>query len=183
MLRTYHATGARTSELCGALVQDFMPRTRQICLGNHKRTRTQHNPTVRNIQVDEDLLEILLRNSHGKQLDEPLFTHHDGRPWNQNEVNARLRAVKALAAEHGQHVRQHITPYSCRDLYISELLMLGIEPFKVAKMAGTSLKELDRCYGHFFNHDLATAQQLLASSRKKKPAAREPAPHQRGPAA
>jgi hypothetical protein len=33
-----------------------MPRTRQICLGNHKRTRTQHNPTVRNIQVDKTLV-------------------------------------------------------------------------------------------------------------------------------
>jgi integrase len=166
MLRTYYATGARTSELCCALVRDFMPRTRQIGLGKHKRTRTQHAPAVRNIQVDDELLQILHRNSRGKQSEEPLFTHQDGRGWNQNEVNARLRAVKALAAEHAQHVRQHITPYSFRDLYISELLMLGTEPFKVAKMAGTSLKELDRTYGHFFNQDLANAQQYLARSRK-----------------
>lgn len=169
MLRAYYATGARTSELCAAQVRDFMPRTRQICLGNHKRLRTQHNPTIRNIQVDEDLLAILLRHSHGKQLSEPLFMHPNGRAWNQNEVNARLRAVKSLAADHGQHVRKDVTPYSFRDLYISELLMLGIEPFKVAKMAGTSLKELDRCYGHFFNHDLAAAQQRLNTSRNSMP--------------
>src|SRR4029079_1070635 len=110
---------------------------------------------------------ILVRNSQGKRLEEPLFTHHDGRAWNQNEIHARLRAVKALATERDQCIRQCITPYSFRDLYISELLMLGIEPFKVAKMAGTSLKELDSCYGHFFNHDLATAQQRLARSRNR----------------
>jgi hypothetical protein len=37
MLRVNYETGARTSELCLALVRDFMPRTRQICLGKHKR--------------------------------------------------------------------------------------------------------------------------------------------------
>ena len=144
-----------------------MTRTRQINLGNHKRVRTQHNPAARNIQVDEDLLEVLRRNARGKALTAPLFTHQDGRAWNQSEVNARLRAVKSVAKERGQVVRLEITPYSFRDLYISELLMLGIEPFKVAKMAGTSLKEIDRCYGHFFNHDLASAQQRLSRSRSE----------------
>lgn len=168
LMRAYHATGARTSELCLALVRDFMPRTQQVCLGKHKRVTTQHNPTVRNIQVDEDLLQVLLRNTRGKHAEDPLFAHDDGRPWNQNEVNARLRDVKALAARHKQPVREHITPYSFRDLYISELLMLGAEPFKVAKMAGTSLKEIDRTYGHFFNRDLAEAQRRLAEARRQR---------------
>jgi integrase len=168
LLRTYHATGARTSELCEARVRDFMPRTKQICLGKHKRTRTQHNPAVRNIQADDDLMEIIVRNAHDKQPDDPLFTHRDSRAWNQGEVNARLRALKLLAAECGQVVRDHVTPYSFRDLYISELLMLGVEPFKVSKMAGTSLREIERTYGHFYNHDLATAQERLARARKQR---------------
>jgi len=168
LMRAYHATGARTSEHCQALVRDFMPRTRQVCLGKHKRVRTQHNPTVRNIQVDDSLMEILLRNVNGKDANAPLFTHADYRPWNQNEVNNHLRSVRAMATEHDEKVRDHITPYSFRDLYISELLMLGTEPFKVAKMAGTSLKEIDRTYGHFFNQDLAEAQQRLAQSRQQR---------------
>jgi integrase len=165
LMLAYHATGARTSELCQALVSDFMPRTKQVCLGKHKRVRTQHNSTVRNIQVGDVLLETLANNVRGKKGSDPLFAHEDGRHWNQNEVNGRLRAIRAVATKHGDPVRNHITPYSFRDLYISELLMIGVEPFKVAKMAGTSLKEIDRTYGHFFNHDLAEAQERLAASR------------------
>ena len=46
--------------------------------------------------------------------------------------------------------------------------MLGIEPFKVGKMAGTSVKEIERTYGHFFNEDLASAQKRLDKSRSNK---------------
>ena len=79
-------------------------------------------------------------------------------------MNARLRTVKELAAENDEKVRDHITPYSFRDLYISELLMMGNPPFKVAKLAGTSLREIERTYGHFFNADLASSQFAACSS-------------------
>ncbi len=168
ILRLYDATGARTSELCNVVVGDFMPRTRQLSLGKHKRTHTQATPTVRNIQLDNEAFKIVARNARGKQPEEPLFSHQDGRAWTQNQVNKRLRAVKAAAAQQGEVVRNHITPYSFRDLYISELLMINIEPFKVAKMAGTSLRELERTYGHFFTHDLAEAQARLAEAQQAR---------------
>jgi len=168
VLRVYHATGARTSELCHALVRDFMPRTRQICLGKHKRVRTQQNPTVRNIQVGSGIYEVLLNNSRGKQTNDPLFLRDDGTPWDQDQINKRLKRVIRLTAGHDQFVRPHITPYSFRDLYISELLMIGTPPFQVAKMAGTSLREIERTYGHFFNRDLAIAQARLEEARSNR---------------
>jgi len=168
MLRVYHATGPRTSELCVAQVRDFMPRTSQLCLGKHKRSQTQHNPTVRTIQINKEIVGILVRNAEGKTPREPLFTHEDGTAWNTNQVTKRLNKIIELAGEHDQHVRTHITPYSFRDLYISELLMIGTEPFKVAKMAGTSLREIERTYGHFFNEDLATAQAQLMETRDRR---------------
>ncbi len=168
MLRVYHATGARTSELCGALVRDFMPRTKQLCLGKHKRVRTQSNPSVRNIQLGDETFAILVRNVQGKSSSEPLFSRASGTAWTQEQVNERLRAVKKAAAKHQEVVRQHITPYSFRDLYITELLMLGVPTFQVAKMAGTSLREIERTYGHFFNHDLAIAQAKLDAARRER---------------
>jgi len=168
LIRCYYGTGARTSELCLARVRDFMPRTGQVILGKHKRTRTQSTPTVRTIQVDEALAEVMRRNSAGKGPDEPLFTHSDDRPWNQNQVNVRLRAIKKLTVENNEPVRKHITPYSFRDLYISEMLMMGETPFKVAKLAGTSAREIERTYGHFFNDDLASSQARLAEAREQR---------------
>ncbi len=166
MMRLYYATGCRTSELCQALVRDFMPRTKQICLGKHKRVRTQHNPSVRNIQVGQSTLEILIRNARGKDSKQPLFSRENGEAWDQDLVNKRLKAVRKLAASKEDVIRDHITPYSFRDLYISELMMLGIPPFQVAKMAGTSLREIERTYGHFFNQDLANAQSKLEEARQ-----------------
>ncbi len=168
MLRLYYATGCRTSELCQALVRDYMPRTRQICLGKHKRVKTQHNPTVRNIQIGESTLEILNRNARGKNSDEPLFSREGGKAWDQDLLNKRLKAVRKQAAASGDVIREHITPYSFRDLYISELMMLGTPPFQVAKMAGTSLREIERTYGHFFNQDLAEAQARLEKARSRR---------------
>jgi integrase len=168
MLRVYYATGARTGELCTALVRDFMGRTRQICLGKHKRVRTQHNPTVRNIQVGDAIYEALLRNSRGKRPDEPLFCHADGKAWTVDQVNKRLKRVIKLCCHRDQPVRSHLTPYSFRHLFISELLMIGTPPFQVAKMAGTSLREVERTYGHFFNADLAAAQARLDAERSQR---------------
>ncbi len=141
LIRCYHSTGARTSELCLVRVRDFMPRTRQLILGKHKRSRTQANPTVRTIQVDVELADVLRCNCRGKQSDAPLFTYGGGKAWNQELVNARLRSVKLQAAAAGHVVRDHITPYSFRDLYISELLMLGDPPFKVAKFSSSQYGE------------------------------------------
>jgi integrase len=168
MLSCYHAAGARTSELCLAQVRDFMPRTRQVCLGKHKRSRTQFNPTVRSIQIDEELCSVLERNALGKRPDDALFAHASGRVWDHNEVDERFREIRRLATREGETVREHITPYSFRHLYISELLMLGVPTFKVAKLAGTSVREIDRTYGHFFNEDLASSQALLTAARKKR---------------
>jgi integrase len=168
MLRVYHETGARTSELCDARVRDFMPRTGQLCLGKHKRSRTQRKSTVRNIQVSKSIAKVLECNARGKQPTERLFTRLNGKPWDQSKVNNRMAAVREAAAERGQFVRPHITPYAFRHLYISELLMIGTPTFQVAKMAGTSLGEIERTYGHFFNHDLAAAQSLLAEVRQER---------------
>jgi integrase len=144
MLRVYHATGARTSELCAAVVRDVMLRTRQVCLGKHKRVRTQGNPTLRNIQIGQAIVKILDRNARGKRPDAPLFSHPTGTAWDGDQVNKRLKRVIDLATRRGQAVRTHITAYSFRDLYISELLMIGTPAFQVAKMAGTSLGEIER---------------------------------------
>jgi hypothetical protein len=44
MLRVYHTTGARTTELARARVRDFSPRSRPIILKEHKRSRTANVP-------------------------------------------------------------------------------------------------------------------------------------------
>lgn len=61
MLRAYHGTGARTSELALAKVSQSSARARQILLGKHKRSRTMSKPTVRHINLSDEVKEILER--------------------------------------------------------------------------------------------------------------------------
>ena len=74
MVRTYYAIGARPGELCSVQVRDFMPITRQLCLGKHKRSLTMSCQTVRNMQLGEDIIEIIQRNCRGKHQAEPIFS-------------------------------------------------------------------------------------------------------------
>ena len=89
-----------------------------------------------------------------------MFVRPNGTLWDQGKINKRMKAVRRVVTERGEEIRDNITPYSFRDLYISELLMIGTPTFQVAKMAGTSLREIERTYGHFFNRDLAIAHGL-----------------------
>lgn len=171
LLICFHAFGPRTSEPLNCRVRDFNRRTKQLTLGKHKRTQTQRNTTLRQLMLSEEAYEIVQRRCAGKQPNDPIFTLSNGSPWTQERFNERFREVKGIikmkfeAKQEETFVRKHIVPYAFRDLYISELLMIGIPPFKVSKMAGTSLKEIERTYGHFFSEDLAAAQEALDHAR------------------
>jgi integrase len=54
MLRCYYHTGARTSELAGALVRDFQVRSRKLVLTRHKRTRTMKVAETRVITLNDE---------------------------------------------------------------------------------------------------------------------------------
>ena len=165
LLRVYYATGARTGELCAVNVRDFHPSTRQLTLGRHKRVKTQRTPTLRVMQLGKDAYEIVKRQCQNKGPDEPIFTQANGDRWTTDWVANRFAEVREIAK-----VRKHITVYSFRDLYISELLREGVEPFEVSKMAGISLQEIERTYGHFYNRKLAEAQAKLDTARAQRQA-------------
>ena len=46
-------------------------------------------------------------------------------------------------------IRSTITIYSFGHLWISEMLMAGVDVLLVARMAGTSVAMIERVYGHF----------------------------------
>ncbi len=55
--------------------------------------------------------------------------------------------------------------YSFRHLWISEMLMAGVDVLLVARMAGTSVAMIERVYGHFRNQSYQEAQAKLDRER------------------
>ncbi len=169
MLRCYHATGARTDELAQCLVGDFLRETKQVVLGKHKRSKKQRTPTVRNITLNPEAFAIFERLCAGKDKADHVFVNSDGKPCRRKSLAERFNRVKEVATEKdiGQ-VRQEITIYSFRHLWISESLMAGNDIATVAKMADTSIAMIERVYGHFRNQHLHDAQSRLDELRRRR---------------
>jgi integrase len=162
MLHCYYHTGARTSELADIRVRDFQVRTRKLVLTKHKRTRTMKVAETRVITLNDEVLAILRRRAEGKQPEDYLFTKRNGNPWDKDTLDERFRKVRELA-----EVREHITIYDFRHLWISEALMAGVDVFTVAKMAGTSVQMIEKTYGHLRGTHLEEAQRALDQARQQ----------------
>jgi integrase len=161
LIRCYHATGARTSELLAASVADFQPRSKQIVLGSHKRAGTLKVPIPRAIALNDEAFAIIQRRCDSRGGGEPILTQpRNGRQWDRHRVAERFCAIRERAS-----VRGSITIYSFRHLWISEMLMAGVDVLLVARMAGTSVAMIERVYGHFRNQSSQEAQAKLDRER------------------
>jgi integrase len=168
MLRVYHATGARRTELAQARVRDFSARSRQIILRHHKRGKTQRLAAPRHINLNDETLQILGRLCEGRNPDEHIFLRPWGKPWTKKTLNTRLHSVQRIAAALGTKVREDATVYDFRHLWISEALMMGLDVIMVARMAGTSVRMIETVYGHFRTDHFADAQRRLDEERRAR---------------
>lgn len=169
LLRCYYHSGARTAELALCRVGDVLFATQQIVLGKHKRSRTQRTPTLRTITLGKEAFAIFRRLCEGKGQEDHVFVNSDGRPYHRNTVFDRYNRVKEVAARQDiGKIRNEITIYSFRDLWISEALMAGNDLATVARMAGTSVAMIERVYGHFRVAHLQEAQARVEKLREAR---------------
>ena len=153
----------------GIRVGDVQLRTQQVTLGEHKTSRTQRDQYVRTLTLNKKAMTIFRRHCKGKSKDDRVFTNSDENPWSRRSVSERLTRVKEVAKERDLGtVRDHITIYDFRHLWISETLMAGNNIATVARMAGTSVAMIERVYGHFRNEHLQEAQPRLDAQRPRR---------------
>lgn len=169
ILKALHQTGARPGELCGAKVRDFDPDNRSIILYRHKNDGRRHeNATPRVVPLSGNAFKLIQGGCEGKKPDEPIFTGPLGAAWTRDRLGKKFREVRRqLEAS----VREHITLYWFRHLWISEALRNGCPIATVAAAAGTSAAMIQKTYGHFFVADLVTVANLLETTRSKRKAA------------
>jgi site-specific recombinase XerD len=163
MLKVYHATGARTSELAACSVSDCNHRLKQILLKQHKRSRTLRDATSRCIALNAEAYAIVAALCQNKRPTDPIFTDPKGRRWTRHRLVVRFKQVRKLAG-----VRDQITIYSFRHLWISEALMSQLDIATVAKMAGTSVAMVERVYGHYSSQHFADSLRKLDAAREQR---------------
>ncbi len=163
IIAVYHATGSRTHELIDARVGDYQPNARTLVLGRHKRSRTLREPIPRTITLNADANAILARRCEGHPADAHIFPNRKGKPYTSVLLDDRFATARKRAG-----VRSTITIYSFRHLWISEMLMAGVDVLLVACMAGTSVAMIERVYGHFRNQSYKEAQARLDRERERR---------------
>jgi len=160
LLTLYHNTGCRTHEILEVRVDDFQRSTRCLILARHKRSATMRDPVPRTIHVNDAAFAVLERLCDGRGPEESIITNARGKPYVTSAVNGRFANLRKAAG-----VRDHITPYSFRHLFITDCLQAGIDPVVVAKLAGTSVGVIDRSYAHWRSDVFRDAQVRLEAMR------------------
>src|SRR5208337_1761781 len=96
---------------------------------------------------------IMARRCEGLSLDAYVFTRPSGGAYSNMNLAERFQTVRNRAG-----VRSTITIYSFRHLWVSEMLVAGVDVLLVARMAGTSVAMIERVYGHFRNQSYQEAK-------------------------
>ena len=161
MIRVYHATGCRTHELLNARVCDFQPRAGTLVLGKHKRTHTLREPVPRVIPLNAGACGIIRRRCEWRPNDGCIFVNRNGDPYSRSLIDHRFATIREQAG-----VRPHLTIYSFRHVWISDMLAAGVDALLVARMAGTSVAMIERVYGHFRTSSTRDALARLDSMRR-----------------
>jgi integrase len=143
-----------------ACVGDYQPTTGQLVLRHHKREKTMRAPSPRVIVLNAHAHAIVKRACAGRSPDDPLFLSPTHRRWSRKVLSTRFIQARSKA-----RVRDNLTPYALRHLWISEALMAGLDAMLVARMAGTSVAMIERVYGRFRSQSLSDAQARLDRSR------------------
>jgi integrase len=189
LIRAIALTGARPSELCKALWNDFEPRKVKAKTGDwwgqimlppkrHKTGGKTGKP--REIFCPPELVRTIeaigrLKDHHP----DCIWTHRrgarsatrganvaqHGEPWNSNALSRRINELRKMAIEDGVPVSDvgvdRFVAYRLRHTAAAKLLMSGEDIYTVAKLLGTSAVMIQRRYGSILRTRLVDAASGL----------------------
>lgn len=126
-------TACRPGELAGCMVGDLDPAGLLTVAGKTGR---------RTIPISPKALALLKSAAGDRDLDEPLLTR-SGVAWTRFEWRDAFQEARRAAG-----LAESVVMYSLRHVAISEMLVAGIDPMTVSKIAGTSIAMISSNYGH-----------------------------------
>lgn len=126
-------TACRPGELAGCTVGDLDPEGLLTVSGKTGR---------RTIPLSPKALALLKSAAGDRDLDEPLLTR-SGVAWTRFEWRDAFQQARRAAG-----LPDTVVMYGLRHVAISEMLVSGMDPMTVSKIAGTSIEMISRHYGH-----------------------------------
>lgn len=134
LIRALLLTGARPGEIAAANVGD-LDRAGLLTLDGKTGRRT--------VPISPDALAHLTDCAGKRPDDSPLIVRDDGERWTRYYWRDEVQVARTTAG-----LPDDVVLYSLRHCAISEMLVGGIDPMTVARIAGTSVNMIQRHYGH-----------------------------------
>jgi integrase len=144
LVRAALLTGARPGELAALTVGDFSRSQKVLTLRGKTGART--------VAISTAAYEFFTEMSQSKTPSAPLLTTNYGQAWNKDSWKKPFREAAAKAK-----LPAGVVLYSLRHTAISEMIMVGMDAFMVAKLTGTSVAMIEKNYGHL-SHDVVIAK-------------------------
>jgi len=141
----------RPGALAGLLVRDFDARTGSLMVERDKAGNG------RALKLPEDHIALFKVQVKGKLPLAPIFPRADGTAWNKDSWKGPIKDA-ALAAG----LPDETTAYTLRHSTITDLVTDGLDLLTVAKVAGTSIRMIEKHYGHLRGDHAAKALAGLA---------------------
>ena len=135
-------SGCRPGELANCTVGDLDPAGLLTVTGKTGR---------RTIPLSPKALTLLKSAAGQRDVDEPLLTR-SGVCWTRFEWRDAFQEARQAA-----DLPDTVVMYSLRHVAISEMLVAGLDPMTVSKIAGTSIAMISQHYGHLIK-DKVVAQ-------------------------
>jgi len=111
----------------------------------------------RRLPVPETAHALLIQQSRLKLPSAYLFARADGSPWTKDSWKAPIKSAAVAAA-----LPLGTTAYTLRHSTITDLVQLGTPLLTVAQLSGTSVRMIERHYGHLQQQHAVTALAALA---------------------
>ena len=146
----------RPGALAHLTVNDFNKHTRQV---NIRKDKTG----ARKIYIGIEAAALFAEQAKGKTSAAPLFARANGAAWDKDTWKGPIKAA-AIAAKLDPECGdcEEICAYTLRHSVITDLIRDKLPTSYVAKLAGTSLEQIEEHYMHFQQDDATEALDRLA---------------------
>lgn len=141
----------RPGALAAFVARDFEARTGSLKIDKDKAGSGRY------LKLPDGHVALFKKQIEGKLPLAPLFTRADGKAWNKDSwwspINDAARAAGLPAGT---------SAYTLRHSTITDLVVDGLDLLTVAKLAGTSVRMIEKHYGHLRGEHAAKALAGLA---------------------
>lgn len=140
----------RPGALAGLTVADFDARTSSLVIDRDKAN------VGRQLLLPQSTTNFFVQKAAAKPRSAPLFARENGKAWDKDAWKLPIKAAASAA-----DLPAGTTAYTLRHSTITDLVVDGLDLLTVAQVSGTSVKMIEKHYGHLQKKRAAEALSNL----------------------